>query len=166
MDFYSEINYNLYITLEETSSENDSKTRHNAEEKINKLAQENLGNLLIDLSSIMSDKELKNEIRQISFKIFQNILIHPRFYENYLYLSSGVKNKIKEKLLKGFDSDEQNIRISAALSIYAICKIELPRNQFLFVFDIFLENFQKKSVNIQMTSIIAINFILKQLILF
>ena len=161
MDFYSEINYNLYITLEETSPENDSKTRHNAEEKIKKLAQENLGNLLIDLASIMSDKELKNEIRQISFKIFQNILIHPRYYENYLYLSSGVKNKIKEKLLKGFDSDEQNIRISAALSIYAICKIELPRNQFLFVFDIFLENFQKKSVNVQTTTIIAINFILK-----
>ena len=161
MDFYSEINYNLYITLEETSSENDSKTRHNAEEKIKKLAQENLGNLLIDLSSIMSDKELKNEIRQISFKIFQNILMHPIFYDNYLYLSSGVKNKIKEKLLKGFDSDEQNIRISAALSIYAICKIELPRNEFLFVFDIFLENFQKKNINVQMTTIIAINFILK-----
>ena len=161
MDFYSEINYNLYLTLEETSSENDIKIRQNAEEKIKKLAQENLGNLLIDLSNIMSDKELKNEIRQISFKIFQKILMLPRFYENYLYLSSGIKNKIKERLFKGFDSEEQNIRISAALAIYAICKIELPRNEFLFVFDIFTDNFLKKSINVQMTSIIAINFILK-----
>ena len=80
MDFYSEINYNLYLTLEETSSENDIKIRQNAEEKIKKLAEENLGNLLIDLSNIMSDKELKNEIRQISFKIFQKILMLPRFY--------------------------------------------------------------------------------------
>ena len=161
MDFYSEINYNLYLTLEETSSENDIKIRQNAEEKIKKLAEENLGNLLIDLSNIMSDKELKNEIRQISFKIFQKILMLPRFYGNYLYLSSGIRNKIKERLFKGFDSEEQNIRISAALAIYAICKIELPRNEFLFVFDIFNENFQKKSINSQMTSIIAINFILK-----
>ena len=69
MDFYSEINYNLYITIEQTSPENNIKTRQNAEEKIKKLAEENLGQLLIDLSSIMSDKELKSEIRQISFKI-------------------------------------------------------------------------------------------------
>ena len=161
MDFYSEINYNLYITLEQTSCENNIKTRQNAEEKIKKLAEENLGQLLIDLSSIMSDKELKSEIRQISFKIFQNILMHPRYYENYLYLSSGVKNKIKDKIFQGFDSEEQNMRISAALAIYAISKIELPRNEFLFIFDIFTENFQKKSVNVQIATIITINFILK-----
>jgi hypothetical protein len=161
MDFYSEINYNLYITLEQTSCENNIKTRQNAEEKIKKLAEENLGKLLIDLSSIMSDKELKSEIRQISFKIFQNILMHPRYYENYLYLSSGIKNKIKDKIFQGFDSEEQNMRISAALAIYAISKIELPRNEFLFIFDIFTENFQKKSVNVQIATIITINFILK-----
>ena len=161
MDFYSEINYNLYITLEQTSCENNIKTRQNAEEKIKKLAEENLGQLLIDLSSIMSDKELKSEIRQISFKIFQNILMHPRYYENYLYLSSGIKNKIKDKIFQGFDSEEQNMRISAALAIYAISKIELPRNEFLFIFDIFTENFQKKSVNVQIATIITINFILK-----
>ena len=163
MDFSSEINYNLYLTLEETSSENNIKTRQNAEERIKKLAEENLGELLYDLSSIMSDKELKNEIRQISFKIFQNLMIHPRYYENYLYLSSSIKNKIKDKIFRGFDSEEQNIRISLALAIYAISKIELPRNEFLFIFDVFYENFQKKSINVQMSSIIAINFILKDL---
>ena len=42
MDFYSEINYNLYITIEQTSPENNIKTRQNAEEKIKKLAEENL----------------------------------------------------------------------------------------------------------------------------
>ena len=87
--------------------------------------------------------------------------MHPRYYENYLYLSSGIKNKIKDKIFQGFDSEEQNIRISAALAIYAISKIELPRNEFLFIFDIFNENFQKKSVNVQIASIITINFILK-----
>ena len=163
MDFSNEINYNLYLTLEETSSENNIKTRQNAEERIKKLAEENLGELLYDLSSIMSDKELKNEIRQISFKIFQNLMIHPRYYENYLYLSSSIKNKIKDKIFRGFDSEEQNIRISLALAIYAISKIELPRNEFLFIFDVFYENFQKKSINVQMSSIIAINFILKDL---
>ena len=161
MDFYSEINYNLYITLEQTSCENNIKTRQNAEEKIKKLAEENLGQLLIDLSSIMSDKELKSEIRQKIFKIFQNILMHPRYYENYLYLSSEIKNKIKDKIFQGFDSEEQNMRISAALAIYAISKIELPRNEFLFIFDIFTENFQKKNVNVQIATIITINFILK-----
>ena len=97
MEFYSEINYDLYLTLEELSSENDIKIRNNAEEKIKKLAQKNLGDLLIDLANIICDKELKSEIRQISFKIFQNILIRPIYYENYLYLSSEIKNKIKKK---------------------------------------------------------------------
>ena len=163
MEFYSEINYDLYLTLEELSSENDIKIRNNAEEKIKKLAQKNLGDLLIDLANIICDKELKSEIRQISFKIFQNILIRPIYYENYLYLSSETKNKIKEKIFQGFDSDEQNMRISSALAIYAIFKIEIPRNQFLFIFDIFLENFKKKNRNVQMTTIIAINFILKDI---
>ena len=163
MEFYSEINYDLYLTLEELSSENDIKIRNNAEEKIKKLAQKNLGDLLIDLANIICDKELKSEISQISFKIFQNILIRPIYYENYLYLSSETKNKIKEKIFQGFDSDEQNMRISSALAIYAIFKIEIPRNQFLFIFDIFLENFKKKNRNVQMTTIIAINFILKDI---
>ena len=161
MDFYSDANYNLYIILEQISSESNIKIRQNAEEKIKKLAEENFGELLVDLSNIMSDREIKSEIRQISFKIFQNILMHPRYYENYIYLSSAIKNKIKDKIFKGFDSDEQNIRISLALSIYAISKIELPRNEFLFIFDIFYENFLKKSANVQMSTIITINFILK-----
>ena len=145
MDLYSEINYNLYLTLEETSSENDIKVRQNAEEKIKKLAQENLGTLLIDLSNIMSDKEIKNEIRQISFKVFQKILMLPRFYENYLYLSSGIKNKIKERLFKGFDSEEQNIRISAALAIYAYVKLNYREMNF-YLFLIFLLIISKKKV--------------------
>ena len=161
MDFYTETDYNIYLILEQLTTENNIKKRQNAEEKIKKFAEENFGELLIDLSNIMSDKELKSEIRQISFKIFQNILMHPRYYENYIYLSSAIKNKIKDKLFKGFDSDEQNIRISLALAIYAISKIELPRNEFLFIFDIFYENFLKKNVNVQMSTIIAINFILK-----
>ena len=144
MDFYSDANYNLYIILEQISTESNIKIRQNAEEKIKKLAEENFGELLVDLSNIMSDREIKSEIRQISFKIFQNILMHPRYYENYIYLSSAIKNKIKDKIFKGFDSDEQNIRISLALSIYAISKIELPRNEFLFIFDLFYENFKKK----------------------
>ena len=161
MDFYTETDYNIYLILEQLTTENNIKKRQNAEEKIKKFAEENFGELLIDLANIMSDKELKGEIRQISFKIFQNILMHPRYYENYIYLSSATKNKIKDKLFKGFDSDEQNVRISLALAIYAICKIELPRNEFLFIFDIFYENFIKKSVYVQMSTIIAINFILK-----
>jgi hypothetical protein len=38
----------------------------------------------------------------------------------------------------------------------------LPRNQFLYIFDIFYENIKKQNINIQLSTIIAINFIIKE----
>jgi hypothetical protein len=43
-----------------------------------------------------------------------------------------------------------------------IAKIELPRNQFLYIYDIFYENIKKQNINMQLSTIIAINFIIKE----
>ena len=161
MDFEREINYELYLAIEETTDLNIT-IRKKAEEKIKKFAEDNLGELLLDLSKNISNIEIKKEIRQISSNLFKNILFHPGYSENYLDLSSEIKNQIKEQILLGFNTNELCIRISAALAICALLKIEIPRNQFLYVFDIFYENIQKKNINTQLTTIIAINFILKE----
>ena len=82
-----EMNYELYLIIEEMSNSN-AKIRQKAEEKIKKLAEENLGELLIDLCRNITNLEIKKEIRQINSNIFQNILIHPLYTQNYLDLSS------------------------------------------------------------------------------
>ena len=161
MDFERGINYELCLAIEETSDLN-LKIRQKAEEKIKKLADENLGELLLDLSINISNSEIKKEIRQISSNLFQNILLHHRYSERYLDLSSELKSQIKEKIFLGFNTNELNIRLAAALAISAVAKIEIPRNQFLYIFDIFYENIQKKSINVQLTTIISINLILKE----
>ena len=155
MDFERGINYELCLIIEETLDLN-LKIRQKAEDKIRKLADENLGELLMDLSINISNTEIKKEIRQISSNIFQNILNHPRYSENYLDLSSELKNQIKEKIFSGFNTNDIPIRVSVAMSICTLSKIEIPRNQFLYIFDIFYENIQKKNINVQLTTIIAI----------
>ena len=161
MDYEREINYELCIILEETV-DNNIKVRQKAEEKLKIIAEENLGELLIDLGKNISNIEIKKEIRQISSNLFQNILSLPRFSQLYLDLSSETKNQIKEQIFQGFNNNEIYIRISAALAICTLAKIEIPKNQFLYIFDLFYENIQKKNINIQLTTIIAINFILKE----
>ena len=161
MDFERGINYELYLSIEETTDIN-IKIRQKAEDKIKNFAEENLGELLLDLSKIITNNEIKKEIRQISSNLFQNILMHPRYSEKYLDLSSEIKNKIKEQIFIGFNTGELCIRISVAFAICSLSKIEIPRNQFLYIFDIFYENIQKKSLNAQLTTIIAINIILKE----
>ena len=155
------MNYELYLIIEEMSNSN-AKIRQKAEEKIKKLAEENLGELLIDLCRNITNLEIKKEIRQINTNIFQNILIHPLYTQNYLDLSSEIKNQIKDEIFLGFNSNDQYIRISSALALCMIAKIELPRNQFLYIYDIFYENIKKQNINIQISTIIAINFIIKE----
>ena len=155
------MNYELYLIIEEMSSSN-AKIRQKAEEKIKKLAEENLGELLIDLCRNITNIEIKKEIRQINSNLFQNILIHPLYTQNYLDLSSEIKNQIKDEIFLGFNSNDQYIRISSALALCVIAKIELSRNQFLYIYDIFYENIKKQNINIQLSTIIAINFIIKE----
>ena len=161
MDFERGINYELSILIEQTA-DNNIKIRQKAEEKLKQLAEENIGDLLLDLGKNISNIEIKKEIRQISSNLFQNILLIPRYSQYYLELSSETKTKIKEQIFQGFNTNEVYIRISAALALCSLAKIELPKNQFLYIFDIFYENIQKKNINIQLTTIIAINFILKE----
>ena len=161
MDFERGINYELCLDIEETADLN-IKIRQKAEDRIKNLADENLGDLLMDLSIIISNNEIKKEIRQISSNLFQNILFHQRYSEKYFDLSSELKNQIKEKIFQGFNINDISIRLSTSLAICALAKIEIPRNQFLYIFDIFYENIQKKSQNVQLTTIIAINMILKE----
>ena len=127
MDFESGINYELCLAIEETKDPN-IKIRQKAEDKIKKLAEENLGELLLDLSKNISNIEIKKEIRQISSSLFKNILLHPRYSENYLDLSSEIKNQIKEQIFHGFNNNELCIRISAALAICELLKLELLKN--------------------------------------
>ena len=156
-----EINYELCSIIEEMSS-NNIKIRQKAEEKIKKLAEENLGELLIDLCRNIISLEINKEIRQINSNLFQNILIHPAYSQNYLDLCSEIKNQIKDEIFLGFNNNDQYIRISSALALCAIAKVELPKNQFLYIFDIFYENIQKKNINIQLSTIISINFIINE----
>ena len=57
-----EMNYELYLIIEEMSNSN-AKIRQKAEEKIKKLAEENLGELLVDLCRNITSIEIKKEIR-------------------------------------------------------------------------------------------------------
>ena len=160
MDLERGIDRELEEILIDTIDEN-IKLRQKAEEKLKKLAEKNLGELLLTLTGSISNTDIKKDLREICGNVVQNLINHPKYSESYLQLKPKIKTKIKERILSNYDSNEQNLRVYAALAISGISKIEIIHNQYFDIFDILYENISNKNINYQLTSILTLSLIFK-----
>lgn len=142
---------------------NDQNIRNQAEEQITALLNQNFGQFLIELSKKISTETEKKEVRQISATIIKNMISNSKYTEQWFKLNEEIKTAIKDNVLSTLASNDVNIRKAAALTLAGICKIEIPRGQWLNIFDILSNTSQNKDINIQLSSVTALEYIYEEL---
>ena len=141
----------------------DQNSRKKAEEKIKNLMKQNFGQFLIELSKKLSFESEKKELRQISATIIKNIVNNKEYTEKWFQLQEDLKKLIKDNILSTLASQDIDIRKAAALSLAGICKIEIPRGQWLNLFDILINTSQNENLYIQLSSLTTLEYIYEEI---
>ena len=137
--------------------------RTQSETQINFLASENLSQFLISISEKLSDETEQKEIRQLSSTLLKNIISNKNYIEEYFKISPEKKQKIKNNILSTLASSNIEIRKAAALAVAGICRIELPQNQWLDIFDILISTSQNENLFIQLSSLTTLEYIYEEI---
>ena len=137
--------------------------RHQAEEKINQLLSENFGEFLIELSKKIATENENTEVRQISATIIKNMVNNTKYTEEWFKLQDNIKKTIKDNVLSTLNSSDINVRKAAALALAGICKIEIPKKQWLNIFDILINTSQNNNINVQLSSLTALEYIYEEI---
>ena len=95
MDFYTETDYNIYLILEQLTTENNIKKRQNAEEKIKKFAEENRP----DFNSLyyLTLEEIRVFYHKIMGYPSINATEATKVYTNKMYRQKYFKDDIPEQ---------------------------------------------------------------------
>lgn len=141
----------------------DQNIRKQAEDQINILAEQNLGQFLIEVSKTISNEQEKKEIRQISSTLIKNMISRSKYTEQWFTLPDDVKKAIKDNVLSTLASNQVEIRKAAALALAGICKIEIPRGQYLNIFDILSGTAQNDNLYIQLSSLTTLEYIYEEI---
>ena len=142
---------------------NDQNIRKQAEDQITALINQNFGQSLIELSKKISTESEQKQVRQISATLIKNMINKIKYTEDWFKLNEEIKNTIKENVLSTLASSDVDIRKAAALALAGICKIEIPRGQWLKIFDILSNTSQNKDINIQLSSLTTLEYIYEEL---
>lgn len=154
-------NYNLDKILQDALS-GDMALRSSAEDSITHLADENFGLFLLNLSIKISNEEVAKQVRQISATIIKNMISKPKYKEQWNKLDVEQKQNIKQHILSTLASSDSDIRKAAGLSIAGICKVELPKQQWLEIFNILVGTSQNNNLYIQLSSVITLGYIFQE----
>ena len=137
--------------------------RHKAEEKINQFLSQNFGEFLIELSKKIATENEETQVRQISATIIKNMVNNTTYTEQWFKLQENIKKTIKDNVLSTLNSSDINIRKAAALALAGICKIEIPKKQWLNIFDILINTSQNNNINVQLSSLTALEYIYEEI---
>ena len=137
--------------------------RIQAENQINHFLSNNFGQFLIELSKKISTEEEDKQIRQVSATIIKNMVNNKQYTEEWFKLSEDIKKVIKDNILSTLASNDIDIRKAAALSLAGICKIEIPKKQWLNIFDILINTLQNPNLNIQLSSLTTLEYIYEEI---
>ena len=137
--------------------------RKQAEAEVTKLLDENFAQFLIELSKKISTESEKKEVRQMSSTIIKNMISNIKYTEKWFQLSEEVKQAIKDNILSTLASEINDIRKAASIAISGICKIEIPRKQWLNIFDVLSNTCQNNNLYIQLSSLTALQYIYEEI---
>lgn len=155
-------NDQLSLILQNALNSNEN-VRKQAEAQINQLIDQNFSQFLIELSKKISFENEKKEVRQISATIIKNIIANEKYTEQWFQLPQETKKLIKENVLSTLASEDVDIRKAAALSLAGICKVEIPKGQYLEIFDILTSTCQNDNLYIQLSSLTTLEYIYEEI---
>jgi importin subunit beta-1 len=135
--------------------------RQTAENQLKALLSQNFGQFLIELSKKIATEEEEANVRQVSSTLIKNSII--QYAEEWFKLQDDIKKIIKDNILSTLASKDINIKKAAALSIAGICKIEIPKGQWLNIFDILINTSQNNDINIQLSSLTTLEYIYEEI---
>ena len=153
---------NITIVLEAALSY-DNNIRKQAENQIQLFADQDLFTLLFLLSSKISSENEKTNIRQISSTTIKAILSTEKHREKWISLSEENKKKIRDNILSSLASQIVEVRKSAALALASICKIDVPRGEWLDIFNVLSTTAQNDNLYIQLSSLKALEYIYEEI---
>ena len=141
----------------------DTVRRQKAEADITQLAEANFNLFLLSLSMKISNESEPKPIRQISATIIKNMITNPSYTPKWYALLPEQKNTIKNYILSTLASSDSDIRKAAGLSIAGICKVELPRKEWVEIFEILRGTSINNDISIQLSSIITLGYIIQEI---
>ena len=141
----------------------DTVRRQKAEADITQLAEANFNLFLLSLSMKISNESEPKPIRQISATIIKNMITNPSYTPKWYALLPEQKNTIKKYILSTLASSDSDIRKAAGLSIAGICKVELPRKEWVEIFEILRGTSINNDISIQLSSIITLGYIIQEI---
>ena len=151
------------ISILQDALSGDKSLRDKAEADITRLADENFGLFLLNLSIQISNEEVHKTLRQISATIIKNMITKTQYTNQWNKLEREQKEKIKFHLLSTLASKEVEIRKAAGMSIAGICKVELPQKQWLDIFNILIGTSLNENLYIQLSSVTTLTFIFQDI---
>ena len=154
-------NDQLSIILKGILSPNHS-IRKSAEEKISHFFIHNFGEFLFELSKKLSTETEEKKVRQVSATIIK-IINKEEYKEKWFSLPENIKKSIKDNVLSTLNSNDIDVRKAAALTVAAICKIEIPKGQWLNIFDVLINTSQNNNINVQLSSLKALEYIFEEI---
>ena len=155
-------NDQLSIILKNALNPNQN-IRQQSESQITQFLDQNFGLFLVELSKKIATEEEDNQVRQISSTIIKNMINNAKYKEEWFKLDENIKKVIKENILSTLASKDIDIRKAAALSLAGICKIEIPKGQWLNIFDILINTSQNNDINIQLSSLKTLEYIYEEI---
>lgn len=141
----------------------DATRRNKAELDITQLAEANFGLFLLNLSMKISNEAVPKPIRQISATIIKNMITNQSYTPKWYALQPTEKSSIKNYILSTLASSDSDIRKAAGLSIAGICKVELPRKEWIEIFEILIGTSVNKVLSVQLSSVITLGYIIQEI---
>ena len=141
----------------------DINIRKKAEEQITMFLSQNFGQFLVELSKKIPNEQEDKHVRQVSATLIKNIVNNSKYTEEWFKLSDDIKKVIKDNVISTLISNDIDVRKAAALTIAGICKIEIPKKQWLDIFDTLSNTSQNKDLNIQLSSLTTLEYIYEEI---
>lgn len=141
----------------------EQKLREESELRINEMANQNLGNLFLNLSLIICHENEDKTIRQISCTIIKSLISKEKYNKLWFNIDENLRNSIKNNLMSTLASNDIDIRKGTGLVISFICKYELPKKLWINIFDILIGTSNNENIYIQLSSITTLGYIFEEI---
>ena len=141
----------------------DMNIRKQAEDQVSMLLSQNFGQFLIELSKKIATEQEETQVRQVSATLIKMVINKTKYTEEWFKLIDDIKKAIKDNVLSTLASSNVDVRKAAALALAGICKIEIPKGQWLNIFDVLSNTAQNNDLNIQLSSLTTLEYIYEEI---
>lgn len=153
----------VYLDIINKCLQNNNEIRNEGEKQIKQLLKTNFGEALLNCSLILMGEDLDLKSRQMGSNILKNSIRNQESIQDWELLPYELKEQIKINVLSCLGSSNHLIHKSAASSVSAIAKIDLPRGEWNSLIKTLSSAAQHTDINFQLTAITTLGYISQEI---